>query len=220
LPHGYHVYRYSEFNLAAEGTWATADQTLTVGARQSEPVFTGGWHELLYRLPRQQEIDAGGQTFGEYALRYPGHLWLAPGFALLEIRSEVVHGLAEVLQNAGAPLTRLVLPTLRAIYDDLPTPKQAIRTHHSDSSNRLSIAVRGADIDADQRNLDELNSGRLAEVEFTFNGRATVLYATGTMLLRGTYPDGLAAASEAWEIWRTYCAGRAVPWSRGWWRRT
>jgi len=157
-------------------------------------------------------VRAGGHYFGSYELPYRGYVWLVPGHAILEIRSEVVHRFAKALNRLdGVNITRLMIPDLKSVYETLPQ-KVEISTQHPDDPDRTRITVRGRNIDRSARNREELRDGRLKHVEFLLNGRPSLVYDGATIMLRNAFEPEVGAA-VAWEIWRTYLTASAEPWS-------
>lgn len=209
MPHGYHFYKRTTFDAAVKRP--VKKSNLELSARKQAAGITGGYHEITYLLPKDEEVLAGGNYYPNYELPYRGYIWLTSDYAILEIRSEIVHRLGKVLNKLdGISIARLAIPNLNAIYSKLP-PKVEISTQHPDLPDRSRITVRGRDIDRNARNREELRDGRLKHVEFLLNGRPALVYDGATVMLRNAFEPEIGAAM-ALEIWQLYLADSAEVW--------
>ena len=213
MPHGYHFYVHHRFDISSSEVEAVGKATIQP-AQVAAPF--PNWHRVRYYTDHDRPVRVEGRDFDSHEVPHDGAIWVGTGFVMLEVKRDVVHGLAaELNADPRVDIGRLVVPRFKDADQTL-----AIRTgrgtRHPANPARSNVAAWGLNIDDDETNRREFERGESRWVQFRDNGQTIVAYDTAALLLRANYDSDIEAARHAWAIWNAHFAPFAEPYRRNW----
>lgn len=213
MPHGYHFYSHHRFDVASSEVETLGKATIQPA--QVDAPFRS-WHRVRYYTDHDRPVRVEGRDFDSHQVPHDGAVWVGTAFVMIEVKRDVVHGLAADLNNHPlVDIGRLVVPDFKSADQGLPT-RTGRGTHHPANPARSSVAAWGLDIDDDETNRREFEQGDSRWVQFRDNGQTIVAYDTAALLLRAKYESDIEAARHAWAIWNAHFARFSQPYRRNW----